>query len=166
MFGVTEQDSNRAPDRPRAPWWPTLALMAVQLAVSAGVILVGPIEAGRYGSDQFNYHEPVVRIFADQLPAPDVSDYASATTPLYHLILAGLKPVIGGERTAFMLAASLFTVALVGLLHRLLATRQTHQRDREQRRRQHERRPLAPAHGLESREDQVIQRCRRRGVVR
>ncbi|MBA3950180.1 MAG: hypothetical protein H0X44_09575, partial [Acidobacteria bacterium] len=38
--------------------------------------------------DQNTFHVPVIRAFAAQLPFPDISSYQSATTPLYHLVMA------------------------------------------------------------------------------
>ena len=40
--------------------------------------------------DEVKYHLPAIKRFAAQLPYPDLSSYSSATTPLYHLILAVL----------------------------------------------------------------------------
>jgi len=102
--------------------------MGAQAVLSAGVILLGPIEAGRWASDHFNYHEPTIRLFAEQMFDPgtgglDLSDYGSATTPGYHLLLALLLPIFGSGRVGLMLAGSAFTIGLVGLLSRLLIVR-------------------------------------------
>ena len=110
------------------PWWPTLALMGAQALIAAAVILLGPIEAGRWASDHFNHHEPVIREFAGQIYSQqqgglDLSDYGSATTPGYHLLLALMHPIAGPGREGLMLAGSVFTIALVGLLSRLLIVR-------------------------------------------
>lgn len=101
--------------------------MGVQAAACWAVILLGPIEAGRWASDQFNYHEPTIRLFAERLPGVDLSDYGSATTPGYHLVLAGLlaalEPLLGPGREWLMLAGSVFTLGVVGLASRLLIVR-------------------------------------------
>ena len=34
--------------------------------------------------DEDLFHGPTIEIFAAALPSPDLSDYPSATTPLYH----------------------------------------------------------------------------------
>ena len=38
--------------------------------------------------DEDLFHGPTIEIFAAALPSPDLSDYPSATTPLYHLVMA------------------------------------------------------------------------------
>ncbi len=70
---------------------------------------------GRFAFDALNYHEPTVRVFAETFPRADVSDYWSATTPLYHYLLAGVAQ-IDGSRTTLMAAGGLFTLALLTIL--------------------------------------------------
>ena len=40
--------------------------------------------------DEIKYHLPAIKQFAAQLPYPDLRAYSSATTPLYHLVMAVL----------------------------------------------------------------------------
>lgn len=97
----------------------------------------------RAAYDQINYHEKVVRTFAQELPNPNLRDYLSATTPGYHLVLAAVGRVLLGpnlhagvnltpdaadphaaplalaiarERLVLQLTGGLFTLAWVGLL--------------------------------------------------
>ena len=79
------------------------------------MILSGFVK-GRGAFDQLNYHEQVVRTFAEQLPKPDYSDYLSATTPGYHTVLAVVARVVSDERWVLQLAGSLFTVGLFVVL--------------------------------------------------
>jgi len=59
---------------------------------------------GRGAFDQLNYHEQVIRRFVEQWPAPDLSDYLSATTPGYHLALAAFAEYAGESAVALRLA--------------------------------------------------------------
>lgn len=71
---------------------------------------------GRGASDQINYHEKVIRTFAGQLPTPDLSDYLSATTPGYHLLLAVFARGVSDARAHLQLAGMAFTLALLALV--------------------------------------------------
>ncbi|MEM7756160.1 MAG: hypothetical protein AAF297_11055 [Planctomycetota bacterium] len=90
--------------------------MAGLAAAALPVILTGSM-VGRGAFDQLNYHEPMIRRFAEAWPAVDLSNYLSATTPLYHLVLAGLAAALPGPADA----ASMIVLRLVGLLFALAA---------------------------------------------
>jgi hypothetical protein len=47
--------------------------------------------------DERLFHLPSIQRFASQLPSPDLSDYPSATTPLYHLAMSLVAAVVGDE---------------------------------------------------------------------
>lgn len=85
------------------------ALLAVPLILRTEI-------RGRGASDSINYHEKAIRTFAEQLPHPDLSDYLSATTPGYHLLLALFARVVHAETQALQLVGMLFTVALLATL--------------------------------------------------
>jgi len=68
------------------------------------------------------YHIPTIERFAHQLPAPDYSDYASATAPGYHTILA-VPRSLGMGYSGIRMLASLWTLALVGVLLWVVAKR-------------------------------------------
>ncbi len=93
----------------------TVALVVGLFALPAWVVILAGILPGRMASDQLLFHEVAVRVFAEQLPSPNLADYRSATTPGYHLVLAGLDASVGLNRAALQLAGSLFTVGLLGL---------------------------------------------------
>ena len=105
-------------DRPRAhkAWLPAACAALVVLLVPAWALIGAGFVKGRGAFDQLNYHEQVVRTFAQQLPTPDFHDYLSATTPGYHTVLAVVARVISDERRILQWFGSLFTVALVALL--------------------------------------------------
>ena len=64
--------------------------------------------------DQNHHHLPVVRAFASDFPRVDLSDYASATAPAWHLVLAGVQAA-GASDTGLRLMAVLAGAALIGL---------------------------------------------------
>lgn len=74
---------------------------------------------GRAGFDALNYHVPTIARFADQLPKPDLSDYLSATTPGYHLIMALLGLVTPTNVGAAVIGVVLIQMAATGLYGRV-----------------------------------------------
>lgn len=105
-----------------APWWPVLGVVGAFLAAALPMILGGS-ERGRGAFDQVHYHEPAVLRFAEQLPTPDVTDYLSATTPAYHLVLAAPARLVSDDPRLLRLVGAVFTVALLALLTRWLTPR-------------------------------------------
>ncbi len=91
-------------------------VLIVLLALVAcwAVILSGNLK-GRAASDDLLYHWIAINQFAQQWPAPDLSDYASATTPGYHLVLSVFVKM-GLGHTGAQLLASLWTLALLGTM--------------------------------------------------
>ncbi len=82
-------------------WWPKVrepgherhyGLLRAVLLVGFAVLSWAVVTTGRVGTgesaDMVNYHVPVIRTFAQELPTPDLAKYDSATTPGYHLALA------------------------------------------------------------------------------
>lgn len=103
--------------------WVRAALVVVGLYLAAAIPLIlfmGPM--GRPGDDQINYHQPAVHTFAQELPRPDISDYLSATTPGYHLVLATVERWISGDTRVLQLAGAGFTVVLLVLLVRVVSS--------------------------------------------
>ena len=98
-------------------------LIALVLCILASwpIILSGN-HSGRGAWDDYQYHWVAITEFADQLPNPDISDYASATTPGYHLILAAFVKAGVGHMGA-QLIASVWTLGLVGFLVWVLSAR-------------------------------------------
>lgn len=75
----------------------------------------------RAGFDHGEYHLPVIRDFAAQLPAPDLSDYASATTPGYHLLMAAVGRAFSDDPRVLRAFSLLIGSAMIGLLVGALA---------------------------------------------
>lgn len=97
-------------------------LVALMVA-TAWPVIFAQVHRGRMALDQLHYHERTVRAFINAWPAPDLTNYWSATTPGYHLVIAGAANIVGDTRTTLQLIASLFTVALLGVLGWALGSR-------------------------------------------
>ncbi len=109
-------------DARQAPWWPAATVVIAFFAAAAPLILTQH-DRGRGRFDQVNYHEPAILRFAEQLPSPDVSDYLSATTPAYHLLLALVARLASPSPVLLQAVGSLFTAALLGIFTRWLTPR-------------------------------------------
>src|SRR5215218_6469406 len=99
------------PARPR-PELTAAALAALFLALAVPLILRFQGYT-RATWDQDAYHLPTVVKFDREWPRPDFSDYPSATTPGYHLVLAAVRRVSGADHRALRVAAALFTAGLL-----------------------------------------------------
>lgn len=87
------------------------------------LILANPLPGGRPVFDQDYYHLRVIQTFAKDWPNFDLANYRSATTPGYHLLLAGVARFINDSTPVLRIAGSLFTLAFVALLGSHLARR-------------------------------------------
>lgn len=87
-------------------------ILLLIIIVPTVLLIVSGHEGGRAQFDQDNFHVPAILKFARELPRPDLSDYTSATTPLYHLVLA-LVAAMNGATVVLRAAGFLFTLALV-----------------------------------------------------
>jgi hypothetical protein len=88
--------------------------------VVAAVAVLRSIEGSSEWYDQRDYHLPVIERFAAELPAPVLSDYQSATTPLYHLFMAMLVR-LGLDGMALHAVNLAFGVALVAVFAAFIA---------------------------------------------
>jgi len=100
-------------------WKAALAAGAVHLALAL-IAIVTRVEGTSEWFDQKNYHLPVIRAFSEALPAPNLADYQSATTPGYHLVMAVLLKFVGESLPLFLVNAA-FGVALVSLAALIVA---------------------------------------------
>jgi hypothetical protein len=100
-------------DRPGARL--AAAGVAAAFLLAAMPLILTQFERGRGRFDQINYHEPAILRFAEQLPRPDVSDYLSATTPGYHLVLAMIARLVSPSPVVLQSAGALFTGGLLAL---------------------------------------------------
>ena len=91
-----------------------LILIALTLCATLPLILSGN-SSGRAAADDYNYHWIAIQKFAIEWASPDLSDYHSATTPGYHLILAPLVRN-GLGHTGAQLIAMGWTLAFFGMM--------------------------------------------------
>ncbi len=99
---------------PRAgrAWTAAAAALALLFAL---LVVPAIVHGGGETSEQWDQdtaHLPVIRQFAAELPQPNIADYASATGPGLHLLLAPLAR-LGASATVLRLASALFGLALV-----------------------------------------------------
>ncbi|MFT3703307.1 MAG: hypothetical protein QM802_13100 [Agriterribacter sp.] len=73
-----------------------------------------------FSVDEGKFHYPTILQFANQLPFPDVRDYNSATTPLFHILLAIASKVTGTELTHLRMVNFLITYATVILFFKII----------------------------------------------
>src|SRR5687767_2936041 len=99
------------PSRPR-PELAAAVLAALFLALAVPLVLRFD-NYTRATFDQDAYHLPTVLKFSDEWPRPDFSDYPSATTPGYHVVLAAVRRAFGADERALRIVAGLFTVGLL-----------------------------------------------------
>lgn len=78
-----------------------------------------------HGSDEEIDHYPIIRSFIATFPRMDLSDYPSATTPLFHVIFAAIGKLISSDirllRAVNVLITYASAVALFGLFRREVA---------------------------------------------
>ena len=104
--------------------WPAAALVLL-VALTAWPLILKDWMGGRPAYDQWNFHAPMIQKFVAEWPSLNFENYLSATTPLYHLVLAAVAKtgVLGSGTTGLRLAGSAFTMVLVGMLGWALARR-------------------------------------------
>ncbi|HWE01564.1 MAG TPA: hypothetical protein VG326_04075 [Tepidisphaeraceae bacterium] len=86
------------------------------------LILTG-CQRGRGAFDEYWFHLPTIRQFAHQWPRLDFSDYPSATTPGYHVLLAAADRLVGDRPRTLKWIASLFSIGLLSTLAAATARR-------------------------------------------
>lgn len=105
----------------RRPLVVAAGAFALTWLVLAGLVLLSDqsgsaFNVGRAKFDQDVFHLKVITQFAQELPAPGLRDYLSATTPGYHLVLAVVQRVFGVPELILRLIAALCTAGLMGVL--------------------------------------------------
>lgn len=91
------------------------------LAATLGPIISGFDRLPEKSFDHDRHHVPVVLAFAEALPAVDLSDYNSATTPGMHLVLAIAVRMFGPSETMLQVCVCGFGVLLVVVAYRYAA---------------------------------------------
>jgi hypothetical protein len=93
---------------------PLLAAGAV-LAASVAVALSGVI-ATAGGRDQTWFHLPTIETFSASFPSVDIVNIQTATSPLYHLIVAAIMTVLHLSATGAQIVGSGFAALLAGVV--------------------------------------------------
>ena len=94
------------------------AAVAALIAAAVVATLVWPwilAKQDRFSEKSYDhdrFHLPLVRTFAEEWPAVDLSDYPSATGPGFHLALATLAQAFGAAETTLQFLGSLFAIGL------------------------------------------------------
>jgi hypothetical protein len=105
----------------RAGTWAAALVLWGAFLLQAVPMWALDVQRGRSWFDQHHYHWPTIVKFAREWPAPDVSDYLSATTPQFHLVLARVVGLVGERELLVQMIASLFTLAMLGVAGLVLA---------------------------------------------
>lgn len=100
--------------------WSLIPAVLITAVFALGVIFSGT-DKGRGAADQINYHQRVIRQFAEQLPTPDFRNYVSATTPLYHVAQAVLYRHITSDLRVLRMVGLAITLGLVVIVWRFVS---------------------------------------------
>ena len=92
----------------------------IGIAALRGLTVALPIF---HSDDEFNYHLPTIRLFARQLPTPDLVHYHAAQTPLFHLLMAVASKLVGLQPWRLRLLEAFISYGLALAVHRLLRRR-------------------------------------------
>lgn len=98
---------------PGAAWVTARVMTALVFVVSAGPIATDWL-VGRAAFDHLQYHLPAIERFMTDLPAVDLVDYASATTPGYHLGVAAVGRAMRASPVGLRWIGLWFTLILIG----------------------------------------------------
>lgn len=110
----------------RLRWMPLSPWLFLAAAVP---LMVVNLRRGRGQFDQEVFHAKVIARFVHDWPRVDLSDYLSATTPGYHLVMAAVSKVGLDSLLAMKFVSSIFTIALLWLLERAVRRRlEAHER--------------------------------------
>ncbi|MEM9082383.1 MAG: hypothetical protein AAGB34_02220 [Planctomycetota bacterium] len=85
-------------------------------------IKIGPFPTSE-AHDQDLYHMVVIERFSEQLPAVNLKEYPSATTPFYHLLQGVVYAFTGGSKWALIGINLLIMLGLVAVVWRIAALR-------------------------------------------
>jgi hypothetical protein len=73
-----------------------------------------------HGSDELNYHYPTILQFYESWPRINLSDYKSATTPLFHISFAIIGKMIGPELYKLRIVNMLISMVTVWIIFSFL----------------------------------------------
>lgn len=93
-----------------------IAIVAFGLLIAMGQLKGAAWSLSRAEFDQNLFHLKVITKFAAEIPAPNLRDYLSATTPGFHLVLALVQRVASPDLLALRGISAMFTVVLLALV--------------------------------------------------
>ena len=90
------------------------AVLIVPIVILSQPLIDRDIEIpGGQVFDEVHFHMPVVRVMVSEWPAVDIVNYRSATSPGYHLVLAGIRVVFGASELSLRLVHAGLSLVLV-----------------------------------------------------
>jgi 4-amino-4-deoxy-L-arabinose transferase-like glycosyltransferase len=104
--------------------WPWLLLVAPFLCVAWATAGFDRPMVTFHWTDEALFHLPAIRKLAAQWPQPDLHDYSSATTPLFHLFFAGVSRALG-EHLPWMRAINVVISLLAIVVYRRILVDRT-----------------------------------------
>lgn len=105
------------------PWGAIIAVLAILILAAGAVILTDAAPKSRAAIDQDYHHLMAVREFGKEFPNFDFSDYRSATTPGYHVLLSTVSRFISDDTRVIRFAGMFFSVGLIVTFMLALGTR-------------------------------------------
>jgi len=103
------------------PWLAASIVAGLFLLAAMPLVLTNYNSGQVYYDNQNLFHLKAVKTFSEQLPHPDLTDYASATTPLYHLILASIDRWVSDDMRVSRTVNALFAVGFLATLAAAIA---------------------------------------------
>lgn len=113
--GVTDPANGVRGGAARGAWWWPGALMVVVFLCEAVPLWAVGYSRGKGAFDQRYYHVEAIDRFAREWPRFDFSNYESATTPGYHVVMAWVWRAVSPHEVVLQVVASVFTLGLLGL---------------------------------------------------
>ncbi|MGP1273703.1 MAG: hypothetical protein ACTS22_10255 [Phycisphaerales bacterium] len=104
-------------------WLAPIIVVAIAWGLQAVTLGAGFQPAGPAAYDEARFHRPTIAAFADELPAPDLRDYAVATAPGHHLVLAVIERLADPGDALLRAASGQTTVLLLALSAAWIARR-------------------------------------------
>ena len=99
----------------RSAWLAAAVVFCLHTVLRTAIVL-GPGMGGSSLSDEQSFHLPAIATFAEQWPAVDLSNYAAASTPAYHLVFAFIEHMLGHNVIAWQLASGTLISLLVAMV--------------------------------------------------
>jgi len=92
------------------------AIAAIFVCVTSAVVAALGVMVTAGGVDQHHYHWPTVNRMQSELPTLDITNVETATSPLYHVIVAIFSRLFGLTESQAQFVASIFAAGLAALV--------------------------------------------------